>query len=1452
MSRIFLSHSSRDNRQAVALKRWLADQRPELANEIFLDIDPQTGLRLGEQWKGQLFSSNSRCESVICLLSKDWEASHECKAEYRTAEGLGKRILVARLEDLGDTDITGQWQRCDLFAEGPQTEIEVADGPPVRFNSAALRQLRRAIEGSGIGPENFVWPPSEHTRRAPYRGWVPFEDVDAGVFFGRDAAIAQGLDELRRMRFRLLATLSGLKSLFVVLGPSGSGKSSFLRAGLIPRLQRDDRRFVVLGIMRPERAALTGEQGLAAAIDSGCRAVGLAGTPLGEIKKACLEDSDRVYDLLSQLRVAAAERLTDTDRDNGAVAEPPTITSQEGAAPTLVLPLDQAEELFSADAGEQAERFLTLLAELVKRINATGVGLIVAATIRTDRYEAMQNHPALDGIGTLLFDELKPMPPNQFTQVITGPAARATEGGERLSITADLVKRLIDDATGGADTLPLLALTLARLYTDYASSGQLTLANYESMGGMGDVVNNEIEQILIRDPHDRATALEMLRSAFIPWLATINPDSDQPMRRVARYTDLPEASCDLIDALVAKRLLVRGERDGDAVVEVALESLLRQWDELDGWLREERQHLKTADDIERSAAAWQTQDHDPAWLLRGNRLIDAESLVNRRGFRRRLTAARDYLAACRRAEDEELAAEEQHRQAELQAARARQEAAEAIASAESEARKKAQQHSRRLRAVLAITAVIAIVAVTGLLGFIRANDQANKMLREATAQKLIAEARDLLAKGVDKQALQQLLIGQRLITASDDMLFYAIAVRAAGTRKIMENPPRPAGEGVIPVQSVAVSPVGNRIASGSNDHTVRVWDANTGSRLHELNIGGTGPAWSVAFSPDGTRIATGNSDGILQVWDADSGTKIGNPMVGQGPVNSVAFSRDGRLIAAGSGDGAVRVRDAATGADVVNVAAGDAGTSIRSVAFSPSGDFVVSAGDDSTVRLWDAHRGQPAAEPAVGDAPVMSVGFSPDGDRVVVGGLDGTIKILNGKTLEPVGTSFPAHPNIINSVAFSPDGVRIVSGGADNAVKVWDASSHKPIGDPLGGHHGAVSSVAFNQDGTRIVSGSVDGSVREWDAVAGLPIPAGNGQEIRAVAFSPDGRQMASAGTDGTVKLWDAATAAPIGRLGQPSQGHEHAINALAFNPRDGSQVVTGSTDGDVRLWDVRNPQQFKTLAKVNPVGSRLAGKPRIQSVAFSPDGSRIVSGGFDSAVRMWDTRTLNPIGAVSAHKVDDQGQPVPYQVWSVAFSPDGGQVVSGSGFDIAGGQNYLIQLWNVEPTIGANGPPIKGPPGWNVYSVGFSPDGQRIVSGSFDGTARLWNVSTREEAAPPMSGDQNPVLSVAFAHNHQWIVTGGAGGTARLWDTVNAPPVGMPLEGHQNWVHSVAFSPDDKWILSGSADGNLHLWPAPQHLADALCGKLTTNMSVKQWSEWVPERIDYEKVCPDLPVAPD
>ena len=306
MSRIFVSHSSKDNRQAVALRAWLVGQDPPLANEIFLDTDPGTGLKPGVKWKNQLVSANSRCEAVICLLSTNWESSPECLAEYRTAENLGKQILCARLQD-GTGRYTSEWQHIDLFADGQSAEdvetIPVRGGPPVVFAKTGLHRLREAIRGAGIAAEHFVWPPPSQPDRAPYRGWEPFEEVDAGVFFGRDAQIVRALDMLRAMRS------TGVDSLFVVLGPSGSGKSSFLRAGLLPRLRREDRHFVLLDIMRPERHALTGDSGLAHAIYAGRRRLGLEQPPLGDIEIACAADPAAVRMLLAECRQAAARAV---------------------------------------------------------------------------------------------------------------------------------------------------------------------------------------------------------------------------------------------------------------------------------------------------------------------------------------------------------------------------------------------------------------------------------------------------------------------------------------------------------------------------------------------------------------------------------------------------------------------------------------------------------------------------------------------------------------------------------------------------------------------------------------------------------------------------------------------------------------------------------------------------------------------------------------------------------------------------------------------------------------------------------------------------------------------------------------------------------------------------------------------------------------------------------------
>jgi hypothetical protein len=245
MSRIFLSHASADDREAIALKRWLAEQNPRLANEIFLDLDPDAGIRTGERWAQALQRANARCEAVVCLLSKQWESRVECLTEYRTAETLNKRVFCARLEpDTGTR--TSAWQWCDLFGDGPQTRIDIGDGDPVGFATRGLYRLRDGIRGAGIGADTFPWPVDEPDR-APYRGWAPFDPVDAGIFFGRDAQIVRALDTVRGMR------KAHTKRWLVILGPSGSGKSSFLRAGLVPRLQRDDREFLVLGMVRPER-----------------------------------------------------------------------------------------------------------------------------------------------------------------------------------------------------------------------------------------------------------------------------------------------------------------------------------------------------------------------------------------------------------------------------------------------------------------------------------------------------------------------------------------------------------------------------------------------------------------------------------------------------------------------------------------------------------------------------------------------------------------------------------------------------------------------------------------------------------------------------------------------------------------------------------------------------------------------------------------------------------------------------------------------------------------------------------------------------------------------------------------------------------------------------------------------------------------------------------------------
>ena len=580
-----------------------------------------------------------------------------------------------------------------------------------------LANLRR----DGIGAASFPWPPPSQPERPPYLGWENFQPIDAGVFFGRDAELVRAMDALRGMR-------ESDETLFVVLGASGAGKSCFLRAGIVPRLQRDARSYLVLDIVRPALNALTGADGLAQAICTTRKRIGLYEPPLGDIKDACTSgDVARLRAWLVECRDAAIGQLRDADTDH----EPLTI----------VLPLDQAEELFTSDAGVEATGLLALIRDLALGANDQDkLPLIVAATIRTDRYELMQTAPTLAGLQTKQFD-LRPMDSTQFNSVITGPAQRSTDGGSPLYLDEELVRHLLADAIGGADTLPLLSLTLAWLYRDYGSTGRLTVKPYAERGGIDGVMEAEIRELLASEPNERAEQLKRLRAAFIPWLATINPDNDQPMRRLARWDDLPDDSRPLLERFVARRLLIKDLRDGVVVVEVALESLLRQWARA-GRLAgrrarrpQGRRRPRTQRRRVGQTAAMTTPGCYPApgWPT-------AENLAAKPGFSDRLNHTRDYLLASRQRENEQAELEKQRQEAEL-------EAAKKLAASETQARLQAQesaaalrQRSRVLRAVLAGTAVIAVIAVVGAVAAVVMYNRATRQAHDALAAQLDAQA----------------------------------------------------------------------------------------------------------------------------------------------------------------------------------------------------------------------------------------------------------------------------------------------------------------------------------------------------------------------------------------------------------------------------------------------------------------------------------------------------------------------------------------------------------------------------------------------------------------------------------------------------------------------------------------------------------------------------------------
>jgi formylglycine-generating enzyme required for sulfatase activity len=666
MSRLFISHSSRNDDWAIALRDWLVAEGWSGPDDIFLDLDPERGIAAGQKWQQAFADAATRCEAVLFIVSADWLASTWCHDEYQLSNKYNKKLFALLIDESPlerlPGGLTAQWQVVRL--KGEPAERFIAVNPytqqqwPVHIAKAGLVQLKSGLQRAGLGPECFELQQDANGPfgwRLPYRGLEALEPEDAAVFLGRSADLVRGMDALRGLATRNPPRVG------VILGASGAGKSSFLRAGLWPRLLRDDAQWLPLKSIRAGRGgAIEGQEGLLGGLQDVHRRFALPGTR-SELRER-LRSEDEFIKFLRELRQAAAKRAL--------LSEPPF--------PLPVICLDQCEEIFGGEVAPESERMV----RLVRAASESGEALILA-TIRSDAYSGMQNAKALTGVDQVPLS-LGPVPQGEIGRIISEPAEilRRKAGPDAPVFDAPLVEKLQVDFVGEKDALPLLAFLLQRLMLEHIGERVIGLSQIKRSGGLADAIESEAEAAF-RDAGlvgSGAQRRETLRNLFVPRLVRINRDSKAPQKYVAPRSELSADLLPLARALTEHRLLVvraapllehgpksdteiglRIARSHDnllgATIEVAHEALLRRWRLLTEILGEDRDALLLLDSVRIAAAEWGEADeaHKSDFLAhRGTRLAEAQSLRLRGpSWAHEIAPAQAYMTACQARENTE-------------------------------------------------------------------------------------------------------------------------------------------------------------------------------------------------------------------------------------------------------------------------------------------------------------------------------------------------------------------------------------------------------------------------------------------------------------------------------------------------------------------------------------------------------------------------------------------------------------------------------------------------------------------------------------------------------------------------------------------------------------------------------------------------------------------------------
>lgn len=1157
----------------------------------------------------------------------------------------------------------------------------------------------------------------------PYKGLHYFDENDAELFFGREALTGLLVD-------RLVDRSESEARFLAIVGASGSGKSSVVRAGLIPALRwRQPSANWPAFLMTPTAHPL-------------------------EALAACLSRESRRRLPVNKL-VDELEHSSDCLRKTMQC-----LTEQDDVTQALLI-VDQFEELFTLsrlDAEKSA--FIENLVNAAFQPDETAIIVIV---LRADFYAQCARFDSLRKALAQHQEYIGPMTTEELRRAIEEPARCGN-----WELEPGLVDLMLHDVGAEAGhppepgALPLLSQAL--LSTWQRRRGRMmTLSGYTASGGVRGAIAETAESVFYDhlEPEQRGIA----RQIFLRLTELGGGDSTADSRRRASISELASRREDevvvhaVLQTLADSRLIIIDQESA----EVAHEALIREWPTLRGWLEEDREGLRLHRRLTEAALEWQAMGQDPEGLYRGVRL--AQALEWARSHPEDVNQLENsFLDASQAFAERETLEREAQRLRELEAARHLAETERKHSEEQARSNRNLRQRAMYLAIALGIAGILALVTLVLGQRAVQASSLAtSRELAAASvnnlqvdperslllALKSIETANTLEARNALHQALPE-LHSLHVLPAHQggavDVAFSPDSARLAsigedGTAKLWEAN---SGQLLATLKSensefssgVAFSPDGKQLATAWNTQVI-VWEVASGEKMFTLSgesvgttIGYNLAVGQISFSPDGKRLAVANMNGVSKVWDLATQSELLSLSSGASPAKAIAFSPDGDWLATGGDEGIVKVWDSERGEEILNLTLGGI---IHSLAFSPNDARLVAGSEDGGVKIWDVTSGQELIS-----LPRMSglydINFLADG-KVATAGQDGTVRVWDTVSGQEVLT-LAGHVSTVVGVAGSPDGQKIASSGYDGSVRIWDARPGRELLTTIG-HQGIVWDVVYSPDGTRLASASVDGRLKLWHAESGaeiLTLSRGDNPTdgFTSLAFSPDGARLAGGSIDGVVSLWNSQS----GELQAKLSGHTNMVVGLIFSP-DGARLASAAWDGTAKVWDLSSGKAITTF-------DGHADNAMLTGIAFSPDGERIFTGGDDNFVRMWDASSGQEIRAFSDGEKD---------IYGVALSPDGKTLA-------AGFQDGAIGIFDVES--GETLHSLSGHAGL-ILQLAFNQDGTHLASASFDRLAKIWDVATGEELLS-LYGNQANVFSVSFSPDGRRLTTAGADGSLRTY----------------------------------------------------------------------------------------